>query len=94
MYALRSSVAVVVATRNRAGLLRECLAALDAQTVAPAEIAVVDDASSDETPRVLRSFTGLGATLRTERNPRQRGPAASRNRGLANDDGADGGVHR
>lgn len=47
-------VAVVVVTYNRRALLLECLAALAAQSQAPARIHLVDNASSDGTPEALR----------------------------------------
>lgn len=50
-------ISVVVATCNRAHLLAECLASLNAQTVRSDtfEVIVVDDGSEDDTPRVVRS---------------------------------------
>jgi GT2 family glycosyltransferase len=76
---------VVVATYNRAQLLRGCLRALERQVgVDPFEVVVVDDASSDETQDVLHAWTardGLrGIVLQQVGN---RGPAAARNRGVA-----------
>jgi glycosyltransferase involved in cell wall biosynthesis len=49
---------IAVCTRNRAELLRQCLAALDNQLVAPdqVEILVVDNGSTDATPEVLRGW--------------------------------------
>lgn len=43
------TASVVVPTRDRPDQLAECLAALDAQTVPPLEVIVVDDASADPT---------------------------------------------
>jgi glycosyltransferase involved in cell wall biosynthesis len=48
-----AAVAVVIATRGRAALLAETLAALHAQTLPPTEVIVVDDESPDETPAVV-----------------------------------------
>ncbi len=48
-------VCAIVATYNRAGLLRACLAALGAQTRAPDAILVVDNASTDGTRALLRA---------------------------------------
>lgn len=55
-------ISVVVPTRNRAGLLPDLLAALDAQTYPEYEVIVVDDASDDETPDVLAAWAGEGNT--------------------------------
>ena len=54
------TVSVIIPAYNRAGELRECLAALKNQTVQPVEIIVVDDHSSDGTPEVARE---CGVTL-------------------------------
>ncbi|WP_041553958.1 glycosyltransferase family 2 protein [Cellulomonas fimi] len=48
------SVAVVVPSRDDAVLLDRCLTALAAQTVPPAEVVVVDNASRDATAAVAR----------------------------------------
>jgi glucosyl-dolichyl phosphate glucuronosyltransferase len=47
-------IAVIVATYNRAPLLRDCLAALQVQRYEPGdEVIVVDNASTDETPALI-----------------------------------------
>jgi glycosyltransferase involved in cell wall biosynthesis len=77
-------VSVVAATRNRPELLRRLLHALNAQTIRAAdfEVVVVDDGSSDETPRVLSDPRVAGdLELRTLRHAESRGPAAARNWG-------------
>jgi rhamnopyranosyl-N-acetylglucosaminyl-diphospho-decaprenol beta-1,3/1,4-galactofuranosyltransferase len=51
----REPVAAVIVTHNRVALLQECLAAVQNQTAVPANILVVDNASTDETPEVLAS---------------------------------------
>ncbi len=48
-------VAAVVVTFNRSELLKKTLAGLEAQTVSPAKIIIVDNASTDDTQEVLRS---------------------------------------
>ena len=50
----RSTVSVVIPVRNDAEVLRRCLRALARQTVAPDEIIVVDNGSSDESAAVAR----------------------------------------
>jgi rhamnopyranosyl-N-acetylglucosaminyl-diphospho-decaprenol beta-1,3/1,4-galactofuranosyltransferase len=48
------SVCALVVTYNRRALLDECLRAIAAQTVAPDELILVDNASTDGTPELLR----------------------------------------
>jgi glycosyltransferase involved in cell wall biosynthesis len=78
------SITVVAATHNRADRLARMLDALAAQTVGTDrfDVIVVDDASSDETPRVLAERAATGPLrLSTFRQERGAGPAAARNRG-------------
>ena len=49
-------VSVVIATYNRAAMVRQSIQAALAQTRPPDEIVVSDDASTDETPSVLRAL--------------------------------------
>ncbi|MCA9317573.1 MAG: glycosyltransferase, partial [Planctomycetes bacterium] len=47
-----SLVSVVIPVRNRPVLIRECVQSVVSQLYRPIEIVIVDDASSDTTPRV------------------------------------------
>lgn len=67
---------VVIATRDRPGLLLACLESLDHQTAGPVRTIVVDDASKIP---VSASVPGAATVLRNER---PLGPAGSRNRGV------------
>ncbi len=77
-------LAVVIPTRNRWAILDRTLAALDAQTPAarPFEVIVVDDGSSDETPRRLGEAVPRSFSFRALRLS-GRGPATARNAGIA-----------
>jgi len=78
MSAMKASV--IIATYNRVESLRRCLAAIEGQTLAPMEVIVVDDASSDGTFQMVDvEFP----TVRLLRQANNRGPAAARNRGIA-----------
>jgi cellulose synthase/poly-beta-1,6-N-acetylglucosamine synthase-like glycosyltransferase len=68
----RPTVSVVIPVRDDAGHLRACLRALAGQTVAPDEIVVVDNASSDDTAEVARA-----AGARVVREPVVGIPAAA-----------------
>ncbi len=50
------SVSVTIATYNRAGMVREAIEAAQRQTLAPLEIIVTDDASTDETWTMLQEL--------------------------------------
>jgi glycosyltransferase involved in cell wall biosynthesis len=75
-----TTVSVVVPTRDRPDALRQCLAALAAQSFGGIEIVVVDDASTDGDAIAL-----VVAELPNARLVRGegRGPAAARNAGAA-----------
>jgi GT2 family glycosyltransferase len=77
-------VSLVICTRDRAAYLRACLAAVSAMRPAVAwELVLVDNGSSDDTPRVLAEFAAAAAfpvTLVREARP---GLAAARNAGVA-----------
>jgi glycosyltransferase involved in cell wall biosynthesis len=73
------TVSVVVATHNRAERLAGLLESLRAQTFTDFEVIICDDASTDDTPRVLADARGL--SLVTLRNETAGGPARARNAG-------------
>ena len=71
------SISVVVPAWNCERYLPDALASVEAQSRQPAEVLVVDDASTDTSADVAR---GLGArVIRLERNG---GPSAARNAGI------------
>lgn len=77
-------VTVVIPSYNRSGLITRALESVRNQHNLPARIIVVDDASSDGTPDIVRRWakeTGLPVTVEVlEENG---GPAKARNRGIA-----------
>ncbi len=72
----RSSISVVIPTRNGARTLSACLESLRAASFPPAEIIVVDDASSDGTGDIARRFA-----CRVIRAGENIGAACAKNRG-------------
>ncbi len=72
------SVSVIIPTYNRAEYLRQALESVFAQSLAPYEVIVVDDGSTDHTPEVVQAF---GPRVRYCRQD-HRGIAAARNLGL------------
>jgi glycosyltransferase involved in cell wall biosynthesis len=72
-------VSAIVPTFNRAGLVRQTVAAILSQTSRPDEVIVIDDGSTDETPSVLASF---GSAITARRTPNG-GTVRARLAGLA-----------
>jgi glycosyltransferase involved in cell wall biosynthesis len=73
-------IAVVIPAHDSAAFLAEAIASVRAQTLAPAELLVVDDGSRDESGDIARD---LGARCIRQEN---RGPGAARNRGVRETD--------
>lgn len=82
--ASRPAVSVVIATYNRARLLRETIDSVLQQRFKDYELIVVDDGSTDETRAVLESY---GTQLRFI-HQENRGPSAARNLGVRHARGA------
>ena len=72
-------VSVIIPAYNRANYLPEALDSVFGQTLAPHEVIVVDDGSTDDTLEVLRDYEGKVRYARQE----HQGVSAARNRGLA-----------
>ena len=77
------TVGVIVPCYRHGIFLDACIASIKAQTVAPAQIVVVDDASTDpETIEALARFED-DPEVTVLRQPENSGPSAARNRALA-----------
>lgn len=78
----RVGLTVAIATLSRPEGLARCLDALEAGTLLPEEIVVVDQSADDETERLVTQRRSVRVPLRYMRQPRK-GLSASRNAGLA-----------
>jgi len=67
-------VSIIIPTYNRARLFREALTSAQAQTYAPLEIVIVDDASTDETPEIARSAADADDRVRFIQQEHNVGP--------------------
>lgn len=72
---------VVIPSFNRSRLITETLDAVLSQTHAPAEVVVVDDASTDDTPDVVRKYQKFVTFIQLAENS---GQQVARNVGIAN----------
>src|SRR5690606_9556637 len=75
-------VSVVVAAYGHGRYIGEALRSVEAQTLREWECIVVDDASTDDTPAVVRDFTVRDPRFRCVRLGRNRGVSVARNTGL------------
>jgi glycosyltransferase involved in cell wall biosynthesis len=76
-------ISVIIPSFNRAWTLAHAIDSVLAQTVAPKEIIVVDDGSTDHTPEVLAAY---GDRLRIMNQPNQ-GVSSARNLGIGHSTG-------
>ncbi|UCH20443.1 MAG: glycosyltransferase [Deltaproteobacteria bacterium] len=72
-------VSVIIPTYNRSGMLTEAIDSVLAQDFTDFELIVVDDGSTDDTPRILKAY---GAKIKVIAQ-RSAGVSAARNRGIA-----------
>ena len=73
-------VSVLMTTHNGARTIGDSVMSIVTQEMADFELNIVDDASTDITPEILRSFTDPRLTI--IRNERRLGIAGARNRGI------------
>lgn len=78
---MRPRVTVIIPTYDRAGLVGRAIRSVLDQDYANVEVLVVDDGSTDDTPRVLQAFE-TDPRVRTLRHEPNRGVTAAKNRGL------------
>lgn len=76
------TVSVIIPCFNQGRFLAEAVASVQRQTVADWECIIVNDGSTDETPRVAAELVRADPRIRVIGGP-DRGLSASRNRGLA-----------
>lgn len=79
-------ISVVVPSYNNAPWLPQCLESILSQTYENLEIIVVDDGSTDDTPRILETFTSKSSKIIGIRQ-KNSGVTAARLRGVASASG-------
>lgn len=75
------SIAVIIANRNNARFLPQCLDSVLSQTLQPAEVVVIDDASTDNSREIIGEYTQSGR-VKPIFNERSLGVAASRHKAI------------
>lgn len=79
----RPLVSIIVPAYNSAGHIYETIASVLTQTMEDLEVLIVDDASTDETPSIVRSFSKRDERVILLVQSENRGVAAARNRALS-----------
>src|ERR1035441_9425579 len=75
-------LSILMATYNCGRFLGQAVESLMAQTFKEFELVIIDDASTDDTPSMLRRFQEADSRIRWERNEHNRRLGPSLNRGL------------
>lgn len=86
--ATEPTVSVVIPTHNRADLLQRAVCSVLGQTFGDLELIVVDDASTDNTERIMRSFERTDRRVRYLKHAVNRRQSAARNTGIDATSGA------
>ena len=76
-------VSVIVPVCNAERHLRECLASIQRQSLTDFELLLVDDGSTDSSPRILADFAATEPRARILQGPARGSAGAARNLGLA-----------
>jgi glycosyltransferase involved in cell wall biosynthesis len=77
---VKALVSTIIPVFNRPAMLREAVASVLAQSYRPIEIIIVDDSSTDDTPRVIEELAAAYAEVRGIRIPNG-GPGLAREAG-------------
>ena len=75
-------VTVILPTHNRASLLQQAIDSIRQQTLTDWELIIIDDASGDSTPEMVRAWTQQDPRIHYYRHNTNQGAAAARNTGL------------
>jgi succinoglycan biosynthesis protein ExoO len=76
-------VSVIMANYNGAAFLSSAIESVQNQTLGDLELIICDDASTDESVRIMERYAALDARVQVIRNEANAGPSVSRNRALA-----------
>jgi len=89
---VKTIFSVVIPAYNAERTIEACLASVLAQTLAPLQVLVIDDASGDGTEKAIRGWDGAfaakGIRFQYFRLPGNSGPSAARNKGMSETQGS------
>jgi glycosyltransferase involved in cell wall biosynthesis len=74
-------VSIILPTRNRSALLRRAVESVQRQSCGSWELLIVDDGSTDDTPRLMEEFSA-DPRVRAIRQAESGGASGARNRGI------------
>ena len=81
-------VSVIMATRNRASMLAQAIDSIRQQTWTHWQLIIIDDASTDDTPAILRAYSQKDSRIQYHRFEHQQGPALARNAAIRHAQGS------
>ena len=79
---MKSRISVIVPTWNGEKTIKACINSLLVQTVKPAEVIVVDNASVDSTLSIVNKIKQHSQKVKIVRNNKNLGVAGGRNTGI------------
>ena len=80
---MKSMISVVIPCYNAEKYIRRCLDSILSQTYSNLEIILVDDASSDDTSKIIKEYASKNKNIQFLQNKENKGAAFSRNLGLS-----------
>lgn len=79
---MKSLVSIITPSYNSEKFIKETIESVLNQTYMNWELLIVDDCSTDESPKIIKEYSKIDSRIKYLRNEKNGGPAISRNRGL------------
>ena len=80
---MRTGLSVVVPNYNKSEYLAKCVESIEGQTLKPDAVIIVDDASTDDSKKVIDRLTKKYPDVKAHYKPRNTGVSNTRNMGLS-----------
>lgn len=78
----RPDISIIVPTYNRAGMIHRAIESIKVQTFNDWELIVVDDASTDNTEEIIRTYVKNDQRIRYLKHEKNKGGSVARNSGI------------